>query len=129
MIYLSAQEHMFYQSYFQNQTNLCGLHCLCVGKADALPEVGEQVSGQSAPGGPWTDTVRDLAVFEGDELRAGHVVDGEGWALLCGFQDHRHTAVGDKLDVQAEDEVFGVTQLEGRAFGGLCGGEEGGCGR
>lgn len=68
-------------------------------------------------------------VFEGDELRVGHVVDGERSSLLCGLQDHRHAAVRDKLDVQAEDEVFGVAQREGHAFGGLCGGgedEEGG---
>lgn len=103
-------------------TNLCGLHSLCVGQPNALPEVSEQIPGQSAPGGSWTDTVGDFTVFEGDELRAGHIVDSEGGALLCGFQDHRHTAVGDELDVQAEDEVFGVTQLEGHTFWGLCGG-------
>ena len=61
-------------------------------------------------------------IFEGDELRAGHVVNSERRALLCGFKDHRHAAVGDELDVQAEDEVFGVTQLEGNAFCRVCGG-------
>lgn len=111
-------------------TNLCGLHGLCVWQPDAFPEVSEQISGQSAPGGSWTDAVGDFPVFEGNELRAGHIVDREGGALLCGLQDHRHTAVGGELNVQAEDEVFGVTQLEGQAFWGLWWwGEEGGCSR
>lgn len=100
----------------QHQTNLCGLHSLGVGQSDALPEVGEQVTGQSAPGGSWSDAVGDFTIFEGDELRAGYVVDGEGWPFLCGFEDHRYTAIGDKLYVQAEDEVFGVTQMQGHAF-------------
>lgn len=104
------------------EMNLCGLHSLGVGQSDALPEVGEQVPGQSAPGGSWPDAVGDLMVFEGDELHVGHIVDSERRALLCGFEDHRHAAVGDELDVQAEDEVFGVTQLQGHTFWGLCSG-------
>lgn len=60
-------------------------------------------------------------VFEGDELRAGHIVDGEGRAPLRGLQDDRHAAVRRELDVQAEDEVFGVTQRQGHTFRGICG--------
>lgn len=55
-------------------------------------------------------------VFEGDQLRAGHIVDGEGRTLLSCLKDHGYTAIGGELDVQAEDEVFGVSQLEGHAF-------------
>lgn len=55
-------------------------------------------------------------IFEGNELRVGHISNGKGWALLRGFKDHGHAAIGDELDVQAEDEVFGVTQLEGNTF-------------
>lgn len=107
-------------------TDLCGLHGLGVGQANALPEVGEQVSGQSAPGGAWTNAIGDFPIFEGNELRAGHIVYGEGGALLRGLQDHRHAAVGGELDVQAENEVFWVTQLEGHTLWGLCGGGGGG---
>lgn len=106
---------------FLNWTNLCGFDRLGVGQPHALPEVCEQVTGQSAPRGSWSDAVGDFTVFEGDELSAGHVVDDEGRPLLCGFQDDRHTAVGDELDVQAKNEVLGVTQLEGYTFWGLCG--------
>lgn len=102
-------------------TDLCGLNSLCVGQPDALPEVGEQIPGQSAPSGSRSNPVGDVTLSEGDELCAGHVVDCEGRALLCGFKDYRHAAVGDKLEVQAEDEVFGVAHLEGHAFGGVCG--------
>lgn len=87
-------------------TDLGGLHGLGVGQANALPEVSEQVSGQSAPAGPWTNAVGDVPIFEGYKLRAGHVVYDEGGALLCGVQDHRHAAVGGELDVQTENEVF-----------------------
>lgn len=102
-------------------TDLCGLNSLCVGQPDTLPEVGEQIPGQSAPSGSRSNPVGDVTLSEGDELCAGHVVDCEGRALLCGFKDYRHAAVGDKLEVQAEDEVFGVAHLEGHAFGGVCG--------
>lgn len=70
------------------QTNLCGLHSLGVGQPDALPEVGEQISGQSAPDDSWPNSVGDFMIFEGDELRACHVANSERRALLCGFKDH-----------------------------------------
>lgn len=107
------------------KNNLCGFYSLRVGQPDALPEVSEQVSSQSAPGSSWTDTVGDFTVFEDDELCAGHIADSERGAFFCGFQDHRHAAVGDELDVQAKDEVFWVTQLERHAFWGVCGGRWG----
>lgn len=87
-------------------TDLGGLHSLGVGQADALPEVSEQVSGQSAPAAPGTNAVGDVPVFEGYELRVGHIVYHEGGALLRGVQEHRHAAVGGELDVQTENEVF-----------------------
>ncbi|KAG7221765.1 hypothetical protein INR49_029148 [Caranx melampygus] len=89
---------------------------LGVGQTDALPEVGDQVPCQSGPAGPRPDSICDFMIFEGDELRAGHVVDGEGRALLSCLKDHGYAAVGGELDVQAEDEVFGVPQLEGHTF-------------
>lgn len=66
-------------------TNLCGFDSFRVRQPDSLPEVGQQVSGQRAPGGSRPDAVSDVALFEGDELRVGNVMDGEGRPLLCGF--------------------------------------------
>lgn len=110
---------MFYKGNQTSDWNLCGLHSFGVGQSNALPEVGEQVSGQSGPGGSWSYAVGDFAVFEGDELHVCHIVDDEGRTLLCGFKENRQAAVGDKFDVQAENEVFGVTQRQGHAFRGL----------
>lgn len=48
-------------------------------------------------------------------------MDGEGRAPLRGLQDDGHAAVRRELDVQAEDEVFGVAQRQGHTFRGICG--------
>lgn len=100
--------------------DLGGLDGLGVGQAHALPQVGQQVPGDSGPGGTGSDAVGDVAAAEGDELSGGDIVDDEGRALLRGLKHHRHTSVGGELEVEGDDKVLGVAQGEGDTFRVLC---------